>query len=127
MLETLANWHLNVQRGPDWLFVQLVPPEQQGLAVDADGLAEQIWEVVQQHFCYRVVLELDRVDLLYSSLLGQMILLSKRIYSHQGILRMSGMSEHNLDVLRTCRLESALPSYHNRGDAVMGHNPQKPR
>jgi hypothetical protein len=127
MLETLTHWQLNVQRGPDWLFVQLVPPEQPGLANDADGVAEQVWEVVQQHFCYRVVIELDRVGLLYSSLLGQLILLSKRIYSHQGILRMSGVSENNLDVLRTCRLEAALPSYHNRGDAVMGHNLRKPR
>ena len=127
MLDTLTRWQLNVQRGPDWLFVQLVPPEQPGLAIDAEGVAEQIWEVIQQHFCYRVVLELDRVSLLYSSLLGQLILLSKRVYSHQGILRMSGVSDHNLDVLRTCRLEAALPSYHNRGDAVMGHNPRKPR
>lgn len=127
MLEAITHWHLDVQRGPDWLFVRLVPPDQPGLVPEAEGVAEQIWEVIQQHFCYRVVLELDRVGMLYSSLLGQLILLSKRIYSHQGILRMSGVSEHNLDVLRTCRLEAALPSYHNRGDAVMGHNPQKPR
>jgi hypothetical protein len=127
MMETLTHWQMEVQRGPDWLFVRLVPPDQPGLVVDADGVAEMVWDVVQQHFCYRVVLELDRVNLLYSSLLGQLILLSKRIYSHQGILRMSGMSDRNLDVLRTCRLEAALPSYHNRGDAVMGHNPQKPR
>ena len=127
MMETLTHWQIDVQRGPDWLFVRLLPPEQGGLAIDAEGLAEMVWEVVQQHFCYRVVLELDRVNLLYSSLLGQLILISKRIYSHQGILRMSGMSQNNLDVLRTCRLEAALPSYLNRGDAVMGHNPQKPR
>jgi anti-anti-sigma factor len=130
MIETANHWRLEVDRGPDWLFVRVFPPvySNKGLdTVDPSGLSDTIWDLMQSHRCYRVVLEMEQVNLLFSSLLGQLILLSKRVYSQGGIMRISGLSPTNQDVLHTCRLESALPNFTNRSAAVMGTYPLQPR
>jgi anti-anti-sigma regulatory factor len=129
MLETVTHWQLDVDRGPDWVFVRICPPPAFELAAESQPgeLAEAIWEVLQSHHCYRVVLEMEQVSLICSLLLGQLILLSKRVHSHHGVLRISGLSEVNQEVLHTCRLDVALPNFHNRGEAVMGYRPLQPR
>jgi anti-anti-sigma factor len=127
MLLTATNWKLDVERGPEWIYVKVSPPRHPIDAQDASGLAESIWEVLQSHFCYRIVLELEDVDLLFSAFLGQLISLSKRVHSHQGMLRICGLSDVNQEVLHTCKLEAALPNYECRSDAVMGHRPTQPR
>ncbi|MEX2142701.1 MAG: STAS domain-containing protein [Pirellulales bacterium] len=124
MIQTAAGWGLDVDRGPDWIFVRVHP--RNGFD-DAPGFAESVWAVLEQHFIYRVVLELDEIALLHSSIIGQLVLLSKRIHSHGGLVRLCGVSETNREVLQLCRLQSALPFYDNRGDAVMGYRPTQPR
>jgi len=124
MIQSAAGWNLDVDRGPDWVFVRLHPP--MGFD-DAQGLAECVWQVVEQNFIYRVVLELDEVGLLNSTMIGQLVLLSKRVHSHGGVLRLCGVSDANCGVLRTCRLDAALPNFDGRGNAVMGHRPMQPR
>ena len=58
MLQTAAGWGLDVDRGPDWIFVRVHPRD--GFD-DAPGLAESVWTVLEQHFIYRVVLEIDEI------------------------------------------------------------------
>ena len=96
MIQTAAGWGLDVDRGPDWIFVRVHPRD--GFD-DAPGLAESVWAVLEQHFIYRVVLELDEIALLHSSVIGQLVLLSKRIHSHGGLVRLCGVSETNREVL----------------------------
>jgi hypothetical protein len=55
------------------------------------------------------------------------VLLSKRINTHGGMLRLCGLSPANQEVVRICRLDGCLPNYGTRGDAVMGHRPLQPR
>jgi anti-anti-sigma factor len=124
MLQTAAGWGLDVDRGPDWVFVRVHPRD--GFD-DAPGLAQSVWALLEQHFTYRLVLELDEVALLHSPVIGQLVLLSKRVHTRGGLLRLCGVSEPSREVLHLCRLESALPSFDNRGDAVMGHRPKQPR
>ena len=124
MIQTAAGWGLDVDRGPDWIFVRVHP--RNGFD-DAPGLAESVWGVLEQSFIYRVVLELDEIALLHSPVIGQLVLLSKRVHSHGGLLRLCGVSAENRSILHTCRLDGALPFYENRGDAVMGHRPKHPR
>jgi anti-sigma B factor antagonist len=124
--QVAAGWRLNVERGPDWIFVRLQP------AIDGDideaSLAEKIWALLEQNFTYRLVLELDCVQLLQSYMIAQMVLLSKRIHSHGGMLRLCGLSPVNQQVLHVCRLEGCLPNYDDRGAAVKGdHRPLQPR
>ena len=124
--QAMAGWNLDVDRGPDWVFVRLRPAETDG-TVDL-SLAEKIWSLLEQSFTYRLVLELDCLELLESSLIGQLVLLSKRIHSHGGMLRLCRLSAQNQQVLHVCRLDGCLPNYDCRGDAVMGAlRPLQPR
>ncbi len=125
MYQTAEGWKLDVDRGPDWIFVR--PHAPKFLGGDEPGLADSVWNLLAQCFTYRAVVELDSLPLLNSPLIGQLVLLSKRVHSHGGVLRLCGVSAENRQVLHTCRLDGALPSFESRGDAVMGFRPNLPR
>ena len=57
MLATAPGYELDVDRGPDWLWIR-VRGVRAAMARTA-SLADEIKEVVEKHFVYRVVLELD--------------------------------------------------------------------
>lgn len=127
MLQLAPGWDLTVERGPDWLFVRVRPPVRLSFC-DTPPLAESVWELLQQQFSHRVVVELDDVHLLSSYLIGQLILLHKRVSGVGGIMRLSGVSEENRMALRMCRLDDRLPTYTDRTEAVMGgFRPRQPR
>ncbi len=117
MLAVAPGWELEVERGPDWLLVGVRSLD--GPA-DEPPLAESVWELLERHFTYRVVLEMDGVRVLNSHLIGQLVLLYKRICQHDGVMRVCGLSAHNLGVLRTCQLQELLLPYRDREEAVMG-------
>lgn len=120
------GWDLDVQRGPDWLLVKI---KSQDGATAEPPLADGLWGLLERHFTYRVVLELDQVDVLNSYLIGQLVRLYRLICDHDGVMRLCGLSPHNLDVLRTCRLDDRFMSYRDREEAVMGAccGPRLPR
>ncbi len=126
MIQIAEGWELSVDRGPDWLFVR--PHSVSGDTGSMPPLAEEIWALLEQHQIRRVVVELDEIPLLHSYLVGQLVWLHKRVVSQGGLMRISGVSSVNQDVLHTCRLDDRFPAYLNRGDAVMGyHPPNRPR
>ena len=106
---------LRVDRGPDWLFVKLKVEEEQ-----IDGLADRLWQLLDQHFIYRLVLEMDEVDFFPSRLMGQLVVLQKRVLQHDGALRLCGVSPCCAEALHLCRLDRAIPSYQSRIEAVQG-------
>lgn len=121
MVLIAQGWNLDVERGPDWLFVrplcdlehsELQPP-----------LAEQVWTLLEQNFTHRLVLELEEIPLLHSYLIGQLIWLHKRVTSHGGVMRLSGLSTRNREILRQCQLEGRLPNFGNRCEAVLTAQP----
>ncbi len=126
MFATAPGCELDVERGPDWLLVKV-----RSLEFDPANpplLAEQLWCLAQQHFTYRLVLELDRIKVLNSYLIGQLIQLYKRIREHDGVLRLCGLSPYNRRVLHACALDDRFPAYESREDAVMGGgSPRLPR
>ncbi len=114
------------ERGPDWLLVRVANLDE--AETDAPQLAERIWRLLQQHFTYRLVLELDQIRLLTSRLIAQLLQLHGRIEKHSGVIRLCGLSAVNREVLHTCRLDDRLPAYENRRAAVMGRElPRQPR
>jgi anti-anti-sigma regulatory factor len=125
MVELAQQWTMDVERGPNCLFIRLHGPEN-GEAEGSD-LANRIWEILEQHFTYGLVLEFDDIELLRSYLLGQLVILHKRIQSHDGMLRLSGLSEDHVAALKACRLDHSFSRYCTREDAIMGHGPVKPR
>lgn len=125
MVHLCAPWSMDIERGPDWLFIRLHPPEDADLS--SAPLAESIWQQLQQHFTYRVVLEMNEVTKLPSWLLGQLVLLRKRIDQHGGLLRLCGCSAENQQVLQSARLGACFPRYSDRQEAVLGWRPTQPR
>lgn len=120
LLELSPQWAMDIDRGPDWLFVKLVPPSGDHGEI---ALAEMIWQKLEQCFCYRVVLELDDIGYLRSWMIGELVRLHKRVTTQGGMLRLSGVSHEAETVLRICRLADRFPAYRNRTDAVMGYRP----
>jgi anti-anti-sigma factor len=125
LLELAPEWAVEIDRGPDWLFIRLKPPH--GADAGEFPLAETIWEKLEQSFCHRVVLEMDDVVFLRSWIVGELVRLHKRLAASGGMMRLSGLSPANEEALRTCRLADRFPAYRNRTDAVMGHRPNQPR
>jgi anti-anti-sigma factor len=125
LLELAPEWTMDIDRGPDWLFIRLQPPHHGDTGEIA--LAEMIWQKLEQCFCNRVVLEMDGVDFLRSWMIGELVRLHKRVTANGGMLRISGLSREAEAVLRICRLGDRFPNYRNRTDAVMGYRPVQPR
>ena len=111
-----------VDRGPDWLFVRLRPDYEH-----LDDVANRLWALMNQHFIHRLVLEMEEVDFLPSMLMGQLVMLQKRVLQHDGALRLCGLSPQCAEALHMCRLDQALPSFDCREDAVHGFVHAKPR
>jgi anti-anti-sigma factor len=124
LLELAPEWTLDIDRGPDWLFIRLRPSHGD---MGEFPLAEMIWQKLEQCFCYRVVLELDDVTMLRSWIIGELVRLHKRVMTQGGMMRLSGLSSANEAVLRICRMNERFPAYRNRTDAVMGYRPPQPR
>ncbi len=125
LLEVAPLWAVKIDRGPDWLFIRLVPP--QGEDGDEFPLAEMIWDKLEQSFCHRVVVELDEVTFLRSWIVGELVKLHKRVVACGGMMRLSGLAPAHEEVLRACRLADRFPAYRTRTDALMGNRPNLPR
>ena len=120
------GWSLDVERGPDWLFVR--PRQLTRTAASLPRFAEQVWSVLQKNFVRRLVLELGDFDCLDSQLIGELLWLYEHIQSKDGTMRICGLSKANQDLLRHCRLEEQFPPFRDREEAVMGHlRPTHPR
>ncbi|HEY4760449.1 MAG TPA: STAS domain-containing protein [Thermoguttaceae bacterium] len=126
MLAIAPGWELDVERGPDWLFLKIQNKE--AYNETSPPLAERIWDMMQQHLTSRLVLDLSQIPLLNSYLIGQLIKLYKQICEHDGVMRLCGLSSYNRRVLHTCHLEDRFQLYHDRREAVMGYSrPGLPR
>lgn len=124
MLEVAPGWTAGVERGPDWLFLKLhCTPEH---VWDDPPLGEAIWEMLERHMVRRVVIECEEIHL-HSALIGQLVMLHKRVTAHGGVMRLCGLSDADRDVLRMTRLDNQFPEFACRTDAVLGYRPAKPR
>ncbi|HUY92404.1 MAG TPA: STAS domain-containing protein [Pirellulales bacterium] len=131
MIQAVAGVLRDVERGPDWLLVKLANPAEgiEGWAT----LADLISSLSNQHFTYRLVLDCDEVGLLDSALMGQLLLLERRMRDQGGLLRLCGLSEASQQALHQCRLDGRLPHFATRTQAILGHRvyrastPGKPR
>ena len=121
-----CDWELDVERGPNWLLVKVGAPL--GNPLEMPPLVDTLRSLMEEHFTYQLVLELDEIDLLGSELIGELLALDKWIHTRQGVMRLCGLSPHNGEILRRCWLDSFFPAYRDRLEAVLGrHRPSQPR
>ena len=125
MLDLSPGWTIEVDRGPNWLFVQL--HADRSFETEDVELADPVWQLMQQHFAHRVVLEMDDVPVLHSRLVGQLVQLQKRVESEGGLLRLSGLADNSKQVLRSMHIADRFPYFETREAAVMGDRPAQPR
>lgn len=131
MVQAAAGLLRDVERGPDWLLVKLAGPADG--AADWSSVADSLSSLSNQHFTYRLVLDCDEIGLLDSALMGQLLLLERRMRQQGGLLRLCGLSEASQQALHQCRLDGRLPHFATRTQAILGHRerhaavPNKPR
>jgi anti-anti-sigma regulatory factor len=118
MKDFINGWSADVDRGPDCLLVRLHAPDHR--PAEGTGLADDLWSLMKSHLVRRMVLELDEIDRLQTGVVGQLVRLHDRLDREGGLLRICGLSDQNQQVLQACRLESRLPNYHTRRDALLG-------
>jgi hypothetical protein len=109
---------LEVERGPNWLFVrvrQCRPGDP-----EAESLAQRVTSVLDQHFTYRVVLELQDATLPCEKLIEQLQTLDQWIQDHHGVLRLCGLPNAYRRPLHRARLTGRFPLYRDRQEAVWG-------
>ena len=119
------GWQIETDATSEWLFLRLRVAEH-----DFDSeprLAEAIWAVAQQHGVDKLILELDSMTWLSSYLVGQLVLIHKRIHSNGGTFRLCGLSSDNYLVIDLMRLGDRFFNYATRYDAVRDYRPDKPR
>ena len=125
MVHVAPAWQTEVKRGPQCLFVRIEPS--QDPLHNWDGLAEHLWALLKEQFTYRVVLDMQDVALMNSTLIGQLVMLHTRVHNHGGMLRLCRLSEENQEVLKAIRMQERFPNYNDCEHAVMGHRPTMPR
>ena len=118
MLATVAGYEFDVDRGPDWLWIRIRSKET-GFS-PAASLAEQLTELVEKHFIYRIVLELHRVPELSSQLIGELVRLDRYILDHDGVLRVCGLTPESRAMLEICGLDDLCLEYETREEAILG-------
>jgi anti-anti-sigma regulatory factor len=125
MLAIAPSGGWDVERGPDWLLVRM----RNVASAEADGqsISQRLRNLLEQHFTYRLVLELDEVDELDDHLIGELLVLHQWIAKRDGVLRVCGLSPQNCRVLHSRRLDEQLPPYDDREEAVMARHATKPR
>jgi len=118
MLAVAAGYEFDVDRGPDWLWVRIRSVETG--SSHAGSLAEQLTELVEKHFIYRVVLDLHRMPELSSQLIGELVQLDRNILKHGGVLRTCGLSPEGRAMLEVCGLDDLCLAYETREEAILG-------
>lgn len=118
-IHNVDGLELNVDRGPNWLFVKLRSRSNVPGAVSQ--FADKLWSISTRHFIYRLVLELDDLNEMPSGMLGQLVLLQERLGQCGGALRICGLSPECEETLHSSHLDSALPNHPTRESAVMGN------
>lgn len=125
MLSVSPGWNLDVERGPACLVVTV--DCEAAHSSEAVPLADWLGALLDEHLVNRIVLDLHGLPLLHSALVGQLVELNRRLKARDGWMRLCGLSAQNERVLRTCRVQTRLPAYRDRSEAVWATSPGKPR
>jgi len=123
--QTVLGWDLEVMRGEGWLIVRPVPRGESTL--ELVPLADELFQLLERCLVNRVILCLDRIQLLNSFLIGQLVKLQRSLETRGGLVRLCHVSPNNRRALEVTGLIRRLPVYEDVEAAVMGGFPRKPR
>jgi hypothetical protein len=113
------EFQLEIDRGPNWLFVTVRPTVPNP---DLANLTDELWNVVAKHFIYRLVVELDDVGELPPAVVAQLVELRDRLEANGGALRICGLSAPSIDALAHYKLSGTLYNHPCRVSAVLAND-----
>lgn len=115
-----------VERGPSYLLVKFKSAAAR--VSNESPLAMVLWSVLEQHFTYQLVLDMEGTACLDEVAVGQLMMLAQWIVAHRGTIRLCGLSAYDRDVLEQFGVEINLPVYADVGSAIFGgRSPRLPR
>jgi len=114
--ETVRDWGLDVERGPNWLLVRLRHPG--GRTPGPPRLADQLPGLLELHFTYRLVLDLQEIGRVDAQLMDGLASLSQWILARGGVLRLCGLSPFCAERVRRGAYGARFPIYRDRKEAV---------
>ena len=76
---------LQVDRGPDWLFIRLNSGARSAPA--SSRVADRVWDQLERHFIFRLVLEVDDLEQLDGEMVRQLLKLKHRVDDRGGTTR----------------------------------------
>jgi anti-anti-sigma regulatory factor len=117
-MHVVDGLELNVDRGPNWLFVKVRTKKAPRKTVPR--LADNLWAISARHFIYRLVVELDELDELPSAWMDELVELQSRLAECGGALRICGMSPECEETLQSCQTDTVLMNHSSRAEAVLG-------
>lgn len=110
------DWSATISRDGQWWVVRLHPgPRPFG---DVIGLVQPLWLALEERWATLVVIEMDEIEFLSSSLMGELVRLYKRIANRQGAMRLCGLRPECESALHVCRLDEVLYAAPNRDMAI---------
>lgn len=121
MSEIAPGWNMEVEEAAGWLVVSLA--NRNGPVAGTPPVADQVWGALEHRGSLRLIVDASGVPLLYSWLIGQLVLLHKRLTVKGGAMRLCGLSAANQQSLRFSRLENHFHCYPTREAALAGGPP----
>jgi len=119
------GWYVDVESAEECLFLTL---RAEGDCFGSEPpLADALWTIAAQYSDHRLVIDMHALTWLTSYIVGQLILVHKRVHMHGGWLRLCRLSDANCQVIRLLRLSDRFPNFPSRQEAASNHRPQKPR
>ena len=85
---------------------------------DINSLQESIMSVIEQTERINLILDFRNVKFLSSAVLGLLIRISKRIYEHEGRLRLCNIDPKIYEIFKITRLTKTFDIYKNVESAV---------
>lgn len=117
MIEFAPGWRLHVDDGLGWLFTRLAVSDDRAREAP---LADAVAGLADARGLYRVVFELSDGLVLHSLVVGELVVLHKRLCLKGGALRLCAFSAYNYEVIRLMQLGDRFQNYADRRAAVEG-------
>lgn len=121
-------WTFAVLDSPQCLALRLLPAAAEGSAANGTPpLADRVGQLLQENGLEQLVVEMDDLPTLDSSLLGDLVQLHRRLHAAGGWMRLSGLDARHQRTLRAANLEDRFPRFTRRSPASGEQRPKKPR
>ena len=117
MIEFAPGWQLSINEERGWLCTRLAVTDDR---VREAPLADTVTGLADTRVVYRVIFELADGLVLHSLLVGELVVLHKRLCLKGGALRLCGFSTYNYEVIRLMQLTDRFPNFADRQAAVEG-------